>query len=145
MCLESNFDVEIISVVCCSLSPYSFDVSPSCSDSPQVTHDSVPIGAIPLLATASHDYQEALSRTVSAANLAYREFLQSDEGRGFNGTVNLIGASQSNQSFCGGVGGGVDIRLMIVALTAVSLSRFQNTNNPGRPRICNKKFKFRVI
>lgn len=99
--MERNFESSRLSVVCCSLSPYSFDVSPSCSDSPQVTHDSVPIGAIPLLATASHEYQEALSRTVSAANLAYREFLQSDEGRGFNGTVNLIGAAESLQSFSG--------------------------------------------
>ncbi|XP_075220766.1 retinal degeneration B [Lycorma delicatula] len=76
-----------------SLSPYSFDVSPSCNDSPQVTHDSIPIGAIPLLASASPDYQEALARAISAANAVYNEFIKSDEGRGFNGQVYFIGDS----------------------------------------------------
>lgn len=74
-----------------SLSPYSFDVSPSCNDAPHVTHDSVPIGAIPLLASASPDYQEAVSRTVTAANAAYNEFIKSDEGKGFNGQINFVG------------------------------------------------------
>lgn len=55
-----------------SLSPYSFDVSPSCTDVPQVTHDSIPIGAIPVLATSNPDYQEAVSRTINAANNAYQ-------------------------------------------------------------------------
>lgn len=55
-----------------SLSPYSFDVSPSCVDMPQVTHDSIPIGAIPLLASSTPDYQEAVSRTINSANNAYQ-------------------------------------------------------------------------
>ncbi|XP_054289278.1 protein retinal degeneration B isoform X3 [Macrosteles quadrilineatus] len=79
-----------------SLSPYSFDVSPSCSDTPHVTHDSVPIGAIPLLSTASPEYQDAISRTISAANLAYQDFIRSEEGKGFNGQVNLIGDSMGS-------------------------------------------------
>ncbi|XP_046680815.1 protein retinal degeneration B isoform X3 [Homalodisca vitripennis] len=79
-----------------SLSPYSFDVSPSCSDTPHVTHDSVPIGAIPLLASAATDYQEAVSRTISAANLTYSDFLKSEEGKGFNGQINLIGDSMGS-------------------------------------------------
>lgn len=55
-----------------SLSPYSFDVSPSCTDVPQITHDSIPIGAIPILATSTAEYIEAVSRTISAANAAYQ-------------------------------------------------------------------------
>lgn len=56
----------------CSLSPYSFDVSPSCIDVPQITHDSIPIGAIPILASSTSDYIEAVSRTITAANAAYQ-------------------------------------------------------------------------
>lgn len=55
-----------------SLSPYSFDVSPSCTDVPQITHDSIPIGAIPILASSTSDYQEAVSRTINGANSVYQ-------------------------------------------------------------------------
>lgn len=54
-----------------SLSPYSFDVSPSCTDVPQITHDSIPIGAIPILASSTADFHESVSRTISAANAVY--------------------------------------------------------------------------
>ncbi|XP_030750427.1 protein retinal degeneration B isoform X2 [Sitophilus oryzae] len=76
-----------------SLSPYSFDVSPSCVDVPQVTHDSIPIGAIPILATANSDHQEAVSRTINASNTAYQEFLRSEEGNGFSGQVCFVADS----------------------------------------------------
>lgn len=76
-----------------SLSPYSFDVSPSCMDAPPVTHDTIPIGAIPLLASSTPDYSDAVSRVISGANQVYHEFVKSDEGRGFNGQVSLVGDS----------------------------------------------------
>ncbi|KAL0133524.1 hypothetical protein PUN28_000927 [Cardiocondyla obscurior] len=76
-----------------SLSPYSFDVSPSCMDAPQVTHDTIPIGAIPLLASSSSEYQDIVSRVVMSANQVYHEFVKSDEGRGFNGQICFVGDS----------------------------------------------------
>ncbi|XP_020294135.1 protein retinal degeneration B isoform X3 [Pseudomyrmex gracilis] len=76
-----------------SLSPYSFDVSPSCADTPQVTHDTIPIGAIPLLASSSSDYQDAVLRVVTSANQVYHDFIKSDEGKGFNGQICLVGDS----------------------------------------------------
>ncbi|KAJ8680190.1 hypothetical protein QAD02_015977 [Eretmocerus hayati] len=76
-----------------SLSPYSFDVSPSCQDAPQITHDTIPIGAIPLLATSTPDYQDAVNRVVVGANQVYQEFVRSEEGRGFTGQVCLISDS----------------------------------------------------
>ncbi|KAK9881590.1 hypothetical protein WA026_016461 [Henosepilachna vigintioctopunctata] len=76
-----------------SLSPYSFDVSPSCADVPQITHDSIPIGAIPLLATTPPEYVESVSRTINAANSTYQDFLKSEEGQGFCGQVCLIADS----------------------------------------------------
>ncbi|XP_031779472.1 protein retinal degeneration B isoform X4 [Nasonia vitripennis] len=76
-----------------SLSPYSFDVSPSCMDTPQITHDTIPIGAIPMLATSTPDYQDAVTRVVNGANQVYQEFVKSEEGRGFNGQVCFIGDS----------------------------------------------------
>ncbi|KAL0272196.1 UNVERIFIED_CONTAM: hypothetical protein PYX00_005270 [Menopon gallinae] len=79
-----------------SLSPYSFDVSPSCTDVPQVTHDSIPIGAIPLFSSSSSDYQDAVSKAVASANLAYQEFMKSEEGKGFNGQVVFVGDSMGS-------------------------------------------------
>lgn len=74
-----------------SLSPYSFDTSPSTADVPHQTD--VPIGAIPLLATGTGDFQAAVNRTVCVANTVYADFLRSDEGRGFSGQVAVIGDS----------------------------------------------------
>lgn len=75
----------------CSLSPYSFDVSPSCTDAPHVTHDSIPIGAIPLFATTTPEYRDTLSKVIAAANATYHEFVRSVEGRGFNGQICFVG------------------------------------------------------
>lgn len=75
-----------------SLSPYSFDASPlAVSELPNLTD--VPIGAIPLLTTCSPDFQEAINKTVTNANAVYQEFLKSEEGKGFNGQVAIIGDS----------------------------------------------------
>ncbi|XP_024891488.1 protein retinal degeneration B isoform X2 [Temnothorax curvispinosus] len=76
-----------------SLSPYSFDMSPSCMDAPQVTHDTIPIGAIPLLASSSSEYQDAVSRVVISANQVYHDFIKSDEGKGFSGQICFVGDS----------------------------------------------------
>lgn len=76
-----------------SLSPYSFDVSPSSMDAPQVTHDTIPIGAIPLLASSTSEYQDAVSRVIAGANQVYHDFIKSEEGRGFTGQICFIGDS----------------------------------------------------
>lgn len=73
----------------CSLSPYSFDNShsPTTLDSGQQVHNSVPLGALPLFAISSPDYQEHVSRVIMNANQVYHEFLKSNDGNGFNGQV----------------------------------------------------------
>lgn len=76
-----------------SLSPYSFDISPSTVDAPLVTNDTIPIGAIPLLASSTPEYQDAVSRVIAGANQVYHEFIKSEEGRGFAGQICLIGDS----------------------------------------------------
>lgn len=78
-------------IPCFSLSPYSFDVSPSCTDTPHVTHDSIPIGAIPIFASSTPEYQDAVSRVISGANTVYQEFVKSEEGHGFNGQICFVG------------------------------------------------------
>ncbi|XP_073982579.1 retinal degeneration B isoform X1 [Rhodnius prolixus] len=78
------------------LSPYSFDVSPSINDALHVTHDSVPLGAIPLLATCTPEYIEIVTKTIQSANLTFNEFVRSDEGRGFTGQVVIIGDSMGS-------------------------------------------------
>lgn len=77
------------------VSPYSFDVSPSAGDVPVVTHDSVPLGAVPLLASCTPEYTELVNRTIQAANGAYSEFIRSSDGIGFSGQVVLIGINQT--------------------------------------------------
>ncbi|XP_023032873.1 protein retinal degeneration B isoform X2 [Drosophila willistoni] len=77
-----------------SLSPYSFDASPSAADIPNIAD--VPIGAIPLLSVASPEYQETVNKTVSAANIVYHEFLKSEEGHGFSGQIVMLGDSMGS-------------------------------------------------
>ncbi|XP_065202321.1 protein retinal degeneration B isoform X2 [Planococcus citri] len=74
-----------------SLSPYSFDVSPSSTDAPHFTHDSIPMGVIPVLSTISTNYIDALNKMIHNANNVYRHFLKTEEGFGFNGNICLIG------------------------------------------------------
>lgn len=74
-----------------SLSPYSFDTSPSTVDIPTLTD--IPIGAIPLLTTCTADFQDFVNKTVVSTNAVYMDFIKSEEGRGFNGQVAVIGDS----------------------------------------------------
>uniref|UniRef100_A0AAG5DMX9 DDHD domain-containing protein n=1 Tax=Anopheles atroparvus TaxID=41427 RepID=A0AAG5DMX9_ANOAO len=100
-----------------SLSPYSFNTGPAGADVSNLVD--VPIGAIPLLATSSPDFQDAVNKAVACANQTYAEFLRSDEGRGFGGQVMLIGDSMgsvlAHDALCrcsggaGSGGGGVSV------------------------------------
>lgn len=77
-----------------SLSPYSFDTSPSAADIPNVAD--VPIGAIPLLAVASPEFQDTVNKTIIAANIVYHEFVKSEEGHGFSGQIIMLGDSMGS-------------------------------------------------
>ena len=66
-----------------SLSPYSHDEG--CLSSSQ---DHIPLAALPLLATSSPQYQEAVATVIQRANLTYGDFIKSQEGVTFNGQVN---------------------------------------------------------
>ncbi|XP_019504496.1 PREDICTED: membrane-associated phosphatidylinositol transfer protein 2 isoform X3 [Hipposideros armiger] len=69
-----------------NLSPYSHDEG--CLSNSQ---DHIPLAALPLLATSSPQYQEAVATVIQRANLAYGDFIKSQEGVTFNGQVCLIG------------------------------------------------------
>ncbi|KAM9102378.1 membrane-associated phosphatidylinositol transfer protein 2 isoform 5-T10 [Sarcophilus harrisii] len=69
-----------------NLSPYSYDEG--CLSNSQ---DHIPLAALPLLATSSPQYQEAVAVVIQRANHAYNEFLRSQDGMTFNGQVCLIG------------------------------------------------------
>ena len=45
------------------------------------------MAALPLLATSSPQYQEAVATVIQRANLAYGDFIKSQEGVTFNGQV----------------------------------------------------------
>jgi len=47
----------------------------------------VPLGALGLFSTCSPEYQDHVNSVVAKANLVYMDFLQSVEGKGFNGQV----------------------------------------------------------
>ncbi|XP_074966695.1 membrane-associated phosphatidylinositol transfer protein 2 isoform X4 [Phalacrocorax aristotelis] len=69
-----------------SLSPYSYDEG--CLSNSQ---DHIPLAALPLLATSSPQYQEAVATVIIRANQVYSEFIRSQEGMSFNGQVCLVG------------------------------------------------------
>ncbi|XP_067862305.1 membrane-associated phosphatidylinositol transfer protein 2 isoform X1 [Heptranchias perlo] len=69
-----------------NLSPYSYDEG--CLSSSQ---DHVPLAALPLLATSSPQYQEAVATVIFRANQVYGDFIKSQEGVSFTGQVCLIG------------------------------------------------------
>uniref|UniRef100_A0A8C6XLJ6 Phosphatidylinositol transfer protein membrane associated 2 n=1 Tax=Naja naja TaxID=35670 RepID=A0A8C6XLJ6_NAJNA len=69
-----------------NLSPYSYDEGCLCS-----SQDHIPLAALPLLATSSPQYQEAVATVILRANQVYGDFLRSQEGASFNGQVCLIG------------------------------------------------------
>lgn len=77
-----------------SLSPYSFDTSPSSSEIPILTD--VPIGAISLLASCSTDFPESVNKVIACANSVYSDFLKTEEGRGFNGQIAIIADSMGS-------------------------------------------------
>uniref|UniRef100_A0A8C8VFM4 Phosphatidylinositol transfer protein membrane associated 2 n=1 Tax=Pelusios castaneus TaxID=367368 RepID=A0A8C8VFM4_9SAUR len=69
-----------------NLSPYSYDEG--CLSSSQ---DHIPLAALPLLATSSPQYQEAVATVILRTNQAYSEFIKSQEGTSFTGQVCLVG------------------------------------------------------
>lgn len=77
-----------------SLSPYSFDTSPSQIDLPNLTD--IPIGAISLLTVCTQDFVDATNRTIAQANQVYAEFLNSEDGEGFNGQVVILADSMGS-------------------------------------------------
>ncbi|CAL1546251.1 unnamed protein product [Lymnaea stagnalis] len=76
-----------------SLSPYNIDrVSATNSLDTNLARNQnfVPLGAIPVLATASADYQEHVNIMVTSANKVYHDFLKSEDGVGFTGQICLL-------------------------------------------------------
>ncbi|XP_043923850.1 membrane-associated phosphatidylinositol transfer protein 2 isoform X2 [Protopterus annectens] len=69
-----------------NLSPYSHDEN--CLSNSQ---DHIPLAALPLLATSSPQYQEAVATVIQRANQVYGDFIKSQEGTSFTGQVCLIG------------------------------------------------------
>ncbi|KAL1252676.1 hypothetical protein QQF64_017369 [Cirrhinus molitorella] len=63
-----------------NLNPYSYDET--CVSS---SVDHLPLAALPILAIAAPQYQNAVAAVVAQANQVYRNFLQSAEGVGFTG------------------------------------------------------------
>ncbi|XP_053557765.1 membrane-associated phosphatidylinositol transfer protein 2 isoform X2 [Bombina bombina] len=69
-----------------NLSPYSYDEG--CLSNSQ---DHIPLAALPLLATSSPQYIEAVAAVIQRANQVFAEFTKSHEGSCFTGQVCLVG------------------------------------------------------
>ena len=72
-----------------SLSPFGFDtMTPNVGESNLPwSQEFVPLGAVALFSGCSPDYKDHVNSVVAKANLVYIDFLQSEEGKGFNGQV----------------------------------------------------------
>ena len=57
---------------------------------PSPTNFSFPIGALPILACSDPSYSLSLRQLVITTNIIYRDFLESDEGRCFNGHICIL-------------------------------------------------------
>ncbi|XP_038214824.1 protein retinal degeneration B [Zerene cesonia] len=79
-----------------TLSPYSFDCSPSSMETPSLTNDLIPIGAIPLIATTAPEYSDHITKTIVSANAVYNEFIKSEDGKGFAGQICIVGDSMGS-------------------------------------------------
>lgn len=77
-----TFALRVSFCLLCSLSPYSYDEG--CLSSIQ---DHIPLAALPLLATSSLQYQEAMSTVIVRANQVYTDFIKSLDGAAFSGQV----------------------------------------------------------
>ncbi|XP_063310377.1 membrane-associated phosphatidylinositol transfer protein 2 [Pelobates fuscus] len=69
-----------------NLSPYSYDEG--CLSNSQ---DHIPLAALPLLATSSPLYLEAVATVIHRANQVFADFTKSQEGASFTGQVCLVG------------------------------------------------------
>uniref|UniRef100_A0A8C7TS35 Membrane-associated phosphatidylinositol transfer protein 3 n=1 Tax=Oncorhynchus mykiss TaxID=8022 RepID=A0A8C7TS35_ONCMY len=65
-----------------NLNPYSYDES--CVSS---SVDHLPLAALPLLAIAAPNYQDAVATLITRTNQVYHSFLESQDGQGFTGQV----------------------------------------------------------
>ncbi|XP_023930713.1 protein retinal degeneration B isoform X1 [Lingula anatina] len=74
-----------------SLSPFGYDSQRSNDDTSPYLTDNLPLGAISLFATSNADYQDQVIQVIARANQVYNDFLRSEEGKGFNGQVCMIG------------------------------------------------------
>ncbi|CAN0326545.1 unnamed protein product [Lampetra planeri] len=92
-----------------NLSPYSCEEGGLSS-----SQEHVPLAALPLLATSSPGYQEAVAAVIARANQAHADFLRCPEGNAFNGRVCLIGDC---------VGGVLGFDALCTSATAVSESQ----------------------
>jgi len=57
---------------------------------PEANLSCLPITLMAVLSTESKFYTKVLNEAISLANVQYTSFLQSEEGQGFNGQVNII-------------------------------------------------------
>uniref|UniRef100_A0AAZ3RHJ6 Membrane-associated phosphatidylinositol transfer protein 3 n=1 Tax=Oncorhynchus tshawytscha TaxID=74940 RepID=A0AAZ3RHJ6_ONCTS len=69
-----------------NLNPYSYDES--CVSS---SVDHLPLAALPLLAIAAPNYQDAVATLITRTNQVYHSFLESQDGQGFTGQVCVMG------------------------------------------------------
>ncbi|XP_053375025.1 protein retinal degeneration B-like isoform X3 [Mercenaria mercenaria] len=75
-----------------SLSPFGFDaMTPNSGEGALPwSQEFVPLGAVGLFSVCSPDYQDHVNSVIAKANLVFMDFLQSDEGKGFNGQVCIL-------------------------------------------------------
>uniref|UniRef100_A0A673VGV4 Phosphatidylinositol transfer protein membrane associated 2 n=1 Tax=Suricata suricatta TaxID=37032 RepID=A0A673VGV4_SURSU len=111
-----------------NLSPYSHDEG--CLSSSQ---DHIPLAALPLLATSSPQYQEAIATVIQRANLAYGDFIKSQEGMTFNGQdTDLLSPGTVVDAAHGGSGSGGLESSRHLSRSNIDIPRSNGVEDPKR-------------
>ena len=77
-------------LICKSSLQFLSKLSSSYKKNGKFDYENMPIDCLPLFATNQADYQGQLDKTVHSINLAYREFLDSEDGKDFDGRISFI-------------------------------------------------------
>lgn len=80
-------------LVLSSLSPYGVQSNSPTTGTSGHKFESISVGALPLFAVSSDEYQDHVMNVITLCNKVYSEFISSDVGKGFCGRVVMIGDS----------------------------------------------------
>lgn len=77
-------------LICKSSLQFLSKLSSSYRKNGKFDYENMPIDCLPLFATNQADYQSQLDKTVQSINSSYREFIESEDGKDFDGRISFV-------------------------------------------------------